>query len=553
MSKPTLLVLEAFGLTGSYDPNDGPQAPFYKDFHRRLYVDEDGWHWQEPDFSSPVSGGSPSEGPWMPSEPYPFGLQGPTGPTGPTGPAGEDGAGMWQYTVGPTSEYPYTSIQDAITDVLSDGSHNNIIYVTPGVYAENLSLGSANVVIKGLFGNNPITNSGAPTIDGSITSDAGGTVTLESLTVLGQLSGLSSTWRLSNCTFDGLCDIGSVVRAKNCRWRASGIALEVLGAVSLTDCIFTEAASGFRLTPQGASINNTSSTLSALRVGQLGHLILDKCILSNAIVMNGPQAVELDIRDTRLATLELDTGNSVVDAVTRLDNCTFGGNVNIVGSDTAHIIEATSVTFLNASGSDDLAFDYTGSAPSTAPILRHWRLDYAAGYSPTPTTLLGVNDAYEAEVTRWIPQKNALGTYWASGNSTETVITDQNVEVKANIVTTSSPSLLVNFEHDGNNRLSYTGTRPTYFAFSTALTVDDGAGTRIDAFYRVFPTSGSPFNCSQCTNTAQIPPGGAEVTFPIQAIIPLSEGDYVEVWIRNTTSTSNITVININTRAIEVL
>lgn len=143
-----------------------------------------------------------------------------------------------------------------------------------------------------------------------------------------------------------------------------------------------------------------------------------------------------------------------------------------------------------------------------------------------------------------------LGSYFMLDNATATVITTQNVFVK--IAGTTEAGVVMQGFAATNNRLTLTGASGT-FAFSTTLTIDDGAGTRFAVKYYIIPANGDPpFLCPQCKGTAQIPPGGAEITFPIQSIIPLNTGDAVEVWVANETGTADAVVKNLNTQAVSV-
>jgi len=126
-------------------------------------------------------------------------------------------------------------------------------------------------------------------------------------------------------------------------------------------------------------------------------------------------------------------------------------------------------------------------------------------------------------------------------NVSVTTITTANTWVKLN--TTATTSL---FSSGGelvhtNNRVTYTGTIPRVFKIEGIVSVSAGNNDEIGAsFFR----DGTLYPCSEQSVVASS--GGKSGALPFHCVIELQENEYIEVWVKNSTSTTNITLSNVN-------
>lgn len=142
--------------------------------------------------------------------------------------------------------------------------------------------------------------------------------------------------------------------------------------------------------------------------------------------------------------------------------------------------------------------------------------------------------------------QTAVGTYYMMGNTTVTDIVTTGIGVKVAGSTTLG-SQNARFTN-GNNRLTYGAGRTRLFQFTAVGNEAVGGNNHQYAFS--FYKNGVKVAESEKTITADS--SGKTSTFIIQAIIELSEGDYVEVWVQDNTGTADVTVSHLNVMAFPV-
>lgn len=92
-----------------------------------------------------------------------------------------------------------------------------------------------------------------------------------------------------------------------------------------------------------------------------------------------------------------------------------------------------------------------------------------------------------------------------------------------------------------NNRITYTGTTSRIFQVEGIISVSAGNNNQIHAaFFR----NNSLYPCSE--QVALMGSGGNSNSLPFHCIIQLNNGDYLEVFVKNQNSTTNITLSNVN-------
>jgi hypothetical protein len=130
--------------------------------------------------------------------------------------------------------------------------------------------------------------------------------------------------------------------------------------------------------------------------------------------------------------------------------------------------------------------------------------------------------------------------YFDFSSDSETNITTQDVYVKLNTDTT------MGFSRNGlthaNNRVTNTGATRIFYV-SAIGSFQSASGSEIGM--AVFK-NGSIVSCSE--QFSIIPPAGAtkSAAIPSQCLVQLEENDYLEIFVKNSTSTANITTDTIN-------
>jgi hypothetical protein len=133
----------------------------------------------------------------------------------------------------------------------------------------------------------------------------------------------------------------------------------------------------------------------------------------------------------------------------------------------------------------------------------------------------------------------AYANYFDFSSGSITTIASINAFVKLNTTTTT------NYSRNGlvhtNNRLTWTGTTARVFKFEGIASVTSGNANVIHvAFFK----NEALWPCSEQENTTGV--GGKATAIPFHCLIELEENDFVEVYVKNATGTTNITLDNVN-------
>lgn len=134
-----------------------------------------------------------------------------------------------------------------------------------------------------------------------------------------------------------------------------------------------------------------------------------------------------------------------------------------------------------------------------------------------------------------IPNSSEIASYTMQGNVTATTITTVDTPVKA-AGTTVLDSISQKFSHS-NNRATFTGAITNLFKVTALASVLSGNNNQI-GFY--IAKNGTPITTSELYITTN--GSGRAENVAIQCITSLSEGDYIEIFVENSTGTSDITV-----------
>jgi hypothetical protein len=193
-------------------------------------------------------------------------------------------------------------------------------------------------------------------------------------------------------------------------------------------------------------------------------------------------------------------------------------------------------SFVVPTGSTGINFSSSASVPTEGYILD------TVNFSSTGTYTSGV--AYTDDKALFVNCRGITNTSVAAGlsmeaNATATVISTTGVAVKVAGTTTAS-AINQKFSH-ADNKLTYTGALPRVFKVTAILTVTGPNNAQLTAC--VYKT-GAEVSGSCSTVTAN-GVGKAE-NIQAQAIVSLSQNDYIEIWIANDTNDTDLTVDALN-------
>lgn len=138
-----------------------------------------------------------------------------------------------------------------------------------------------------------------------------------------------------------------------------------------------------------------------------------------------------------------------------------------------------------------------------------------------------------------ITNSREVSQYYMNGNATATTVSATNTEYKV-AGTTTSGSLTSKFTNT-DNRATYTGSIERIFTVTATLSVTSGNNNQIGMYVAKNGTVITESETYITTNGS----GRAEAA-TIQALVTLSTNDYIEIWVENSTSTTDITVTNLN-------
>lgn len=142
-------------------------------------------------------------------------------------------------------------------------------------------------------------------------------------------------------------------------------------------------------------------------------------------------------------------------------------------------------------------------------------------------------------VASWQSKPHYINYFEFSGNAITTITTIDTWE-KLNTNGTTSLFSRGDLVHT-NNRVTYTGTTAKVFQIEGIISISSGNNNQI---YGSFFRNGSLYPCS--TQTTLTSSGGRSNALPFHCVIELETNDYVEVFVKNETSTTNITLDNVN-------
>lgn len=229
-----------------------------------------------------------------------------------------------------------------------------------------------------------------------------------------------------------------------------------------------------------------------------------------------------------IETVNIDGGT--IDGVTigtpssgTLTNCTglpVSTGVSGLGANVA--------TFLATPSSANLAAAVTGETGTGALVF---------GTSPTFTTDITVNGGLNFTGTK----SHWMGEVYVTDNATATTIANTTDFVKAAGATTIQNNM--GFDSgSSSNRLRYTGTTTRMFHVASSFSLSV-AGTnqtvQIAVFKNGIQVTGSLMELRAGTS-------GEVVSSAMHSVASLATNDYIEVYVRNTTSTASVTVKHLN-------
>lgn len=157
---------------------------------------------------------------------------------------------------------------------------------------------------------------------------------------------------------------------------------------------------------------------------------------------------------------------------------------------------------------------------------------YLSGISYTDNRTRFVN-------SRGIENTAEIGNYFMSLNATPTVISviDEAVKIAG---TTTANTINQKFSH-ADNRLTYTGGLIRDFQVSATASLTSGNNNVIGLYVA---KNGVVIASSEMYATTSS--GGRAESIACQTIVEMQEGDYIEMWVENSTALTNVTVEYLN-------
>ena len=138
-----------------------------------------------------------------------------------------------------------------------------------------------------------------------------------------------------------------------------------------------------------------------------------------------------------------------------------------------------------------------------------------------------------------ISNSSEISQYYMNGNATATVIAGIGQEVKV-AGTTTSAGITSKFTNT-DNRATYIGSQTKIFKVSVTASVTSGNGHQIGVY---IAKNGVVLPESEIYGTANA--SGRAENIVVQTLVELSENDYIEVFVENNTSVTNVTVTDLN-------
>lgn len=207
---------------------------------------------------------------------------------------------------------------------------------------------------------------------------------------------------------------------------------------------------------------------------------------------------------------------------------------------------------------------------STATITRRFRIIYSSVIFSDPTTGINVesgitidNQSFILDTVNFggggsylqgldytsnkalfvncdgIINSDEIAQYYMNGNTTETIVTDSGVAYKV-AGTTTAASFNQKFTHT-NNRATYTGTKTRFFKVVANISVEANNNNQIGVY---IAKNGTLINESEVYGTTS--GSGRAENIVSQTIVEMAENDYIEIFVKNDSSTKNITATELN-------
>lgn len=132
-----------------------------------------------------------------------------------------------------------------------------------------------------------------------------------------------------------------------------------------------------------------------------------------------------------------------------------------------------------------------------------------------------------------------ISNYYMNDNATATTIGASNTPTKASGTTTSNP-ITQKFTNT-DNRATYVGATQRTLKVQATCSVVSGNNHQIGVYIAL---NGTPIDSSEVYGTTD--GSGRRENIVVQAIIDFNENDYIEVWMENRTSATDITMTDLN-------
>jgi hypothetical protein len=186
------------------------------------------------------------------------------------------------------------------------------------------------------------------------------------------------------------------------------------------------------------------------------------------------------------------------------------------------------------------AVGISASTSATIPV-EGFILD-TVNFSGGSTYVTGVqqdDDKANWSECRGVRNSAAISSYYMNGNTTATTIATIGVAVKAAGTTTSAP-ISQRFTNTAN-RATYDGAIQRDFKVSAVLSCNSGNNNIVGIY---IAKNGTLLPESEVYITANA--GGRAEGASCQVIVAMVETDYIEIWVENDTSTTDVTVSELN-------
>lgn len=138
-----------------------------------------------------------------------------------------------------------------------------------------------------------------------------------------------------------------------------------------------------------------------------------------------------------------------------------------------------------------------------------------------------------------IVNSSEVAQYYMNGNATVTTVSQSGDTYKV-LGTTTNGALTSKFTHS-NNRATYVGSISRSFFVTATLSVESGNNNEIGIY---IAKNGVVLTDSEVYITTNS--GGRAEAATVQTLVELTANDYIEIFVENDTSTSNITVTDLN-------